>query len=76
MACFEATYYSHDLKMRKPNPNIFEHLIQKHALAPARTLFIDDTLVHVEGARSTGLQGYHLQYGKETILDVFAVNQA
>lgn len=70
MALFEAVYFSHHLRLRKPDPAIFQYVIRKHDLNPVRTLFIDDTQEHVRGAAQTGLQTYHLRYGKETILDV------
>lgn len=68
---FEAIYYSHRIHMRKPHPEIFQFVIDKHQLKPKRTLFIDDTLQHVRGAQKTGLKTRHLRYGKETILDIF-----
>ncbi|MCS6968908.1 MAG: HAD family phosphatase [Cytophagales bacterium] len=68
---FEQDYYSHLLGMRKPNAEIFLYLIEKHGLKPQETLFIDDTLQHVEGARKAGLQALHLPQGKE-VVELFA----
>lgn len=48
---FESVYYSHELGLRKPDAVIFEHVLQKNKLNPHTTLFIDDTLKHIEGAR-------------------------
>lgn len=56
---FEAVHYSHDLKMRKPEPRIFEALIEKHRLTPGRTIFLDDNLQNVAAARTVGLLGVH-----------------
>jgi glucose-1-phosphatase len=53
-------YYSCRINMRKPDQEIFEHVIRDNQLNPAETLFIDDTLQHVEGARKTGLIAHHL----------------
>ena len=39
----------------KPDPAIFEILLDRHGLDPARTVFIDDSPGNVDAARSTGL---------------------
>jgi 2-haloacid dehalogenase len=42
--------------MKKPDPRIYALLTGRFALAPARTLFIDDRLDNVEAARDAGWQ--------------------
>ncbi len=66
---FEKTWYSHDIKRRKPDVKAFEYVLQDAQLVPHETLFIDDALVNVEGARAAGMQGYHLEPGK-TVLEI------
>lgn len=56
---FEVAHYSHEIRMRKPEPRIFEKLVEEHQLAPQRTLFIDDNRKNVEVARTLGLRGVH-----------------
>ncbi len=56
---FEVAYYSHLMGQRKPEPRIFQTLIDTHALDPKRTLFLDDNLHNLEGAQSVGLQVKH-----------------
>lgn len=58
---FDKAYFSFDLHLSKPNPEIFEFVMNQHKLKPEETLFIDDTLEHIEAARKLGLQTYHLQ---------------
>ncbi|HMM11004.1 MAG TPA: HAD family phosphatase [Bacteroidales bacterium] len=67
---FDKAYFSFDLHMSKPNPEIFEFVIHQHRLNPANTLFIDDTLMHIEAAAALGLQTYHLQK-PERLRDLF-----
>lgn len=62
---FEGIGYSHELKMRKPNADIFMKMIDKYELNPAQTCFIDDTDVHVAAANSVGITAFHLTNGKE-----------
>jgi len=67
---FEAAYYSCDVGMRKPEERIFRMVTETNGLVPSETLFIDDSPQHIEGARKTGLNAYHLT-GGETVLDLF-----
>jgi putative hydrolase of the HAD superfamily len=68
-ALFEKTWYSHNINRRKPDVKAFEYVLQDAQLVPHETLFIDDALVNVEGARAAGIQGYHLEPGK-TVLEI------
>lgn len=42
----------------KPNMDIYEHLCEECGILPAETLFIDDRVENVEGARRIGITGY------------------
>jgi putative hydrolase of the HAD superfamily len=66
---FTKAWYSHLIKLRKPDVEAYEFVISDGGLNPAETVFIDDALVNVEGARKAGLHGIHLEPGK-TILDI------
>ena len=58
---FEKVYYSHDLNMRKPDLEIFQHVLTDSRLAAEETLYIDDTVIHVNAARELGINAYHLR---------------
>lgn len=58
---FDEVYLSHLMGDRKPNPQAFQKIIDDHGLTPSKTVFIDDSIQHIEGARSVGLQTIHLQ---------------
>lgn len=66
---FETSYYSHEFQRRKPNVESFQAILDQEGLKAEDTLFIDDTLMHVEGARKTGIVAHHLTNG-QTILDL------
>ena len=66
---FIKAYYSHLIKLRKPDVAAFEYVIKDSGVHAAETLFIDDALINVEGALKAGLQAIHLTGGK-TILDL------
>lgn len=57
---FERAYYSHLVCDRKPNPSIFQRVIDENNLDPARTLFLDDTGHNLVGAQQVGLQTIHI----------------
>lgn len=64
---FEAAHYSHDLGMKKPHPETFLVVCERHGLNPSRTLFLDDSIQHVEGAHRAGLHAHHLDLSKEDL---------
>lgn len=57
---FEKAWLSYDMGLKKPDPTIFTAVLDAHGLNPARTLFIDDTRVHIDSAASLGIQTLHL----------------
>lgn len=58
---FEKVYYSHDVNMRKPDHEIFQHVLADSRLNARETLYIDDTEVHVKAAMDLGVHAYHLR---------------
>lgn len=43
----------------KPEKEIYQLLCSRYGIEPNRAVFIDDTLVNVEGAIKTGMHGFH-----------------
>ncbi|ANG95424.1 MULTISPECIES: HAD family hydrolase [Brucella] len=50
---------SGDIRMLKPDREIYEHHVASFDLDPAATLFIDDSPANVEGAKAAGWQAVH-----------------
>lgn len=67
---FEKAYYSCRFGMRKPDTEAFRRIIEENELVPSETLFIDDSIQHIEAARETGINAYHLQ-APEKLTDLF-----
>jgi len=67
---FDNAYFSHQISLRKPFPEIFEFVINDADLTASETLFIDDSPEHVEGACKAGLHAYHLK-PEEDITELF-----
>ena len=58
---FEKIHLSHELGLRKPYPETFLKVCELNNLKPKNTLFIDDSIQHIEGAKQVGLQTIHLK---------------
>lgn len=52
---FEGIVVSGYEQLIKPDPRIFNLLIERYGLNPAQTVFVDDSPRNVEGARAVGL---------------------
>ncbi len=70
-AFFEKDYYSHLMRMRKPDDEIFQFVLDTHGLNPAETLFVDDSPQHIETAKKLGLQA-HLLAQSDTLPSLLA----
>jgi len=69
--CFEKVYFSFEMGMRKPDTDIFNHILKKHDLSPKRTLFIDDKKENTDAAAALGIQVWNLNVGEEDVVDLF-----
>ncbi|MEA3495870.1 MAG: HAD-IA family hydrolase [Bacteroidota bacterium] len=56
--CFTKEYYSYKLKMRKPDKEIFQYLINDSKIEAKKSLFIDDTFSNLENAKKLGLKTF------------------
>jgi putative hydrolase of the HAD superfamily len=68
--CFEKVFYSFEMKMRKPDPNIYTAILNKYDLAAKRVLFVDDKKENTESATSLGISVWNLQVGQEDVVDL------
>ncbi len=58
----EKLYLSYEVGLRKPDKHIFEHVLSDAGLKPESTLFIDDSIQHIQSASELGINTYHLQH--------------
>jgi 2-haloacid dehalogenase len=47
--------------LAKPEPAIFDIALRRTSFAPERTVFIDDNLPNIDGARAVGLETIHFE---------------
>lgn len=58
---FDSVTISSEEGIMKPDPAIFEIALARAGVAPAETVFVDDFVANVEGARRAGLLGIHFR---------------
>ena len=68
---FHRAYYSHRMKKRKPDAEIFEQVLSEGKLLPSETLFLDDNQSNVEGAGKLGIKTVHV-VNPDMIFDYFS----
>lgn len=58
-AMFERGFYSHIIEQKKPDPTAFQWVLNQLGWKAEETLFIEDSIQHIEGAASIGMKTYH-----------------
>jgi glucose-1-phosphatase len=69
--CFDAFYLSHEIGYRKPNPDIYEFVLDENNLKADECLFIDDTKENTDSAAALGFHVWNLEPTREDIIDLF-----
>ncbi|ASU83155.1 HAD family phosphatase [Nocardiopsis gilva YIM 90087] len=59
LARFDALFFSCDLGIRKPAPDIYTHVLTELGVTPEETVFIDDREENVLAAKRLGIDAYH-----------------
>ena len=69
-AFFEKVYFSHEVKMRKPEREIYEHVLNDSQLKSEETLFLDDKKENLIAAQAVGIRTLHVT-PENDILSIF-----
>lgn len=69
-AHFEKCYYSCDIGMRKPDAEIFQFVLDQNNLNAGETLFIDDSIQHIEGAKQLNIQTLFYKPGESLEIEL------
>jgi putative hydrolase of the HAD superfamily len=56
---FKGIVVSADIKLIKPDPKIYSHILNEFNLIPKETVFIDDILENITTAKNMGIYGIH-----------------
>lgn len=68
---FEKVYYSHELKMRKPEAEIYQYVLTDSNLLPHETLFLDDREENLVAAEALGILTRQVT-PEHSIIDIFS----
>jgi putative hydrolase of the HAD superfamily len=68
---FDRTFYSHQVGMSKPAPEVFRYVLDHARIQAEETLFLDDSPDYLRGAQQTGIASVLIE-PTHTILDLFA----
>lgn len=53
---FDVLVWSYQLNMAKPDPRIYQHVLEKLGVQPGQSLFLDDKRVNVDAAIALGMK--------------------
>lgn len=57
---FDSLFLSYQMKACKPDEKIYRMALERDGLMANETLFVDDSLKNIEGARKLGIHGLHV----------------
>jgi putative hydrolase of the HAD superfamily len=57
---FDKAFYSFEIGLRKPEAVCYDWVLKDLKIEPEKTVFIDDSINNIEGAKVVGLQTVHL----------------
>ena len=69
--CFDKFYLSHEIQLRKPDPSIYELVLDENHLKADACFFVDDTKENTESAAQLGIHTWNNNPAKEDIINLF-----
>ncbi len=70
-AHFNKIYFSYETKVRKPDEAVFNLILKQNNLKPNKTLFVDDTLEHIEVAKGLGINTWQILVRQDDVTNLF-----
>jgi len=69
---FDVLVWSYKVRIAKPDPAIYRHVLQELGNRPEETLFLDDKLVNIEAARALSFQAIEFSTVERLRADLIA----
>jgi len=69
--CFDHFYLSHEINLIKPNPDIFEFVLNENKLEASECLFIDDNADNIKTANHLNINTWHINPETEDVVNLF-----
>jgi len=73
--CFDTFYLSHEIHLRKPDYEIYQFVIDEHALHAEACLFIDDTVENTTAASQLGIHTWNIDPQTEDVVNLFTIKK-
>lgn len=70
---FDELFISAEMRLAKPDPEIYKRVLAKLALPPEATVFVDDFIENIEAARQLGMHGIHFQEKEQAMGELRAL---
>jgi len=70
---FEGILVSGDEKMIKPQPEIYNLILERYDIEASSSVFIDDSLKNIKGCEACGIHGIHFQSPEQLAKDLEAL---
>ena len=68
---FDGIVTSFQEKMCKPDPRLFQRVVDRYSLTPSETLMLDDSESNVKAARSIGLEAHKIEAeGPDSFMEI------
>ena len=64
---FDHIFISGEVKLAKPDPRIYQHVINELQQDPSEMIFVDDFIENVEAARAEGMHAIHFRYRDQAL---------
>lgn len=74
-AQFDQFYLSQELGMRKPNPMVYQFILDMNNITAEETLFIDDTKANTDSAAMLGCHVWNIIPEKEDVTQLFTIKK-
>ncbi len=67
---FDHIFISAELKLAKPDPRIYQHVIDELNSDPSTMVFVDDFIENVVAAREAGLNAIHFRSREQALIEL------
>ncbi|WNJ16350.1 HAD family phosphatase [Pontibacter sp. G13] len=67
---FKDTVVSGEVNMKKPDPKIYQLMLNQFKIDPNETVFLDDSMPNVKGAEAVGIKALHFESAEKLATDL------
>jgi len=67
---FDVSVFSAEVKMAKPDPSIYQWILNAMHVTAGETIFVDDFIENIEAAQDLGFKTVHFKQTEQAILEI------